>query len=164
MGFTKCVLYAAVIGILSFFLGRVLPKQWFQPDRFPYRIYAWEQNGNFYNRVFHIRKWQSRVPDMSKILPGLIPAKKVTLDFEDRLPQMITETCIAEGIHWLLCIFSLPLLWLWPGIGGALFAILYILLGNLPFILIQRYNRPRFSAIAQRLARKENGKEEKCLH
>ena len=159
MGFLKCAAYAAVIGGLSFLLGRIVPAGWFQESRFPYRSMDWEQGGAFYNRVFRIRKWQSRVPDMSRILPGMMPAKKISANVSDKLPRMITETCIAEWIHVLLCVFSFPFLWLWPGWGGLLFMILYILLGNLPFILIQRYNRPRLIALQDRLTRKHVRKD-----
>ena len=63
---------------------------------------------------------------------------------------MICETCIAELIHALLCLSGLYCLKLWPGAGGIIAAIVYILLFNLPFILIQRYNRPRLIRLQQR--------------
>lgn len=152
MGFLKCMLYAAAIGLGSFLLGRVLPPSWFHEDRFPYRVMDWEQDGNRYNTLFHIRKWQAKVPDMSKIVPFLMPAKQVTRNFQEELPRMIQETCIAEWTHGLLCLLSLPCLWLWPGMGGVLFTAVYILIGNIPFILIQRYNRPRLVSLRKKLA------------
>lgn len=157
MGFLKCILYISVLGLASFFLGRVVPAAWFREDRFPYQSWAWEQEGNFYLH-FGIRKWQAKVPDMSKILPKLIPAKKVGANFDAELPRMITETCIAEWIHVLLCPLALPCLWLWPGRGGVIFVTVYILV-NIPFIMIQRYNRPRFIRIRDKKAR-INGKKE----
>ena len=159
MGFLRCAVYAAVIGCLSFLLGRIIPGSWFQPDQFPFRCMRWEQGGSFYNRVFKIRRWQAKVPDMSKILPGMMPAKKITSDFQGNLPRMIVETCIAEWIHVLLCLLSFPCLWLWPGAGGAVFMALYILIGNLPFILIQRYNRPRLVSLQNRMMRNRSRKE-----
>ena len=45
------------------------------------------------------------------------------------------------------------------GAGGALFAAVYILFGNLPFLIIQRYNRPRLVrllAMQQRRSAKQN--------
>ncbi len=149
MEFVKCLIYVAGIGVLSFLIGRVAPVSWFPENRFPYRCYRWEQEGRFYQR-FGIRKWQAKVPDMSKILPGAMQAKKVTGNFSQELPRMITETCIAEWIHVLLCFAVLPCLWIWPGWGGILFTALYIL-GNLPFILIQRYNRPRLVNIRNKM-------------
>ena len=41
--FIICLCYAAGLGVLSFFLGRLLPKCWLHPDKFPFRTYAWEE-------------------------------------------------------------------------------------------------------------------------
>ena len=38
---------------------------------------------------------------------------------------------------------ALGFLWLWPGGWGIALTVVYILLGNVSFIIIQRYNRPR---------------------
>lgn len=63
---------------------------------------------------------------------------------------MIAETCIAECTHVLLCIAVFRCLWIWPGWGGKAFTAIYILV-NVPFIMIQRYNRPRLVAIHNRM-------------
>jgi glycosyl-4,4'-diaponeurosporenoate acyltransferase len=154
--FLHCALYLAATGIGAFFLGRLLPKTWFRGDAFPYRCYPSEQK---LFRVLHIKDWQSRVPDMSRILPGLMPAKKLTAETFSDLPRMIQETCVAEMIHVLLSLTGLGCLVIWPGIGGVLVTAVYILLGNLPFILIQRYNRPRLQRLLTLQCRKQ---ERKC--
>ena len=60
------------------FLGRAdRAKGMVPPDQFPFRPFAFEKNGRFYH-CLHIRLWQGRVPDMSRILPALIPQKKLT--------------------------------------------------------------------------------------
>lgn len=141
MGFLRCVVYLAVIGIVGFVVGRILPKKWFHYDKFPYSPYGFEHSGKIYEKI-HIRSWQRRVPDMSRIFPKLMPAKKFASGEEHRLPEMIRETCVAEFIHGILCFAGLHCITLWQGAGGLLIAVLNIL-GNMPFILIQRYNRPR---------------------
>ncbi len=143
MGFWKCFCYLAAVGIIMFFMGRILPEKWFRADSFPYRSYAFEKDGRIYDRLFGIRVWQHRAPDMSKIIPGLMPAKKLDAPNLARLSLMVRETCIAEFTHTALSLLGLHCLRLWPGVGGAAVALVYILLGNAPFILIQRYNRPR---------------------
>ena len=47
---------------------------------------------------------------------------------------------------------------LWPGWGGVLVWAVWFLLGNLPFILIQRYNRPRLLRLRSLLQRREQRK------
>ena len=149
MAFINCVLYALGIGIFSFLLGRILPKSCFFPNRFPFKSWYWEKNGTIYNELFQIKRWQAKVPDMSKIFPGLMPRKKVTANFQASLPLMIQETCVAELTHVILCLLALPCLWIWPAWGGVIFSVLYIL-GNIPFIMIQRYNRPRLMRIEKK--------------
>ena len=142
-----CFAYAAALGVLSFFLGRLLPKRWLHPDKFPFRTYAWEDR---LWKALQIRKWQSKVPDMSRLFKKLMPEKKLTQQTVQELPLMIEETCVAELTHGLLCIAGLFLLKIWPGTGGVFLTVIYIVFGNLPFLLIQRYNRPRLVRLYER--------------
>ena len=154
MGFLRCVIYIAMLGIVSFFLGRILPKEWFRHDAFPYAARWWEKNGAVYNRLY-IRKWQSAVPDMSKLFKRWMPPKKLTgCPSAETLELMLQETCIAEFTHGWLSLAGLACVWLWPGPGGVVLTLVYILLGNLPFILIQRYNRPRLVKLLGKIRRK----------
>lgn len=154
MKFLHCALYLAAAGAAAFLLGRLLPKRWFRGDAFPYRCSPKEQKLFLALRV---KEWQSRVPDMSRILPGLMPAKKLTAETFSDLPRMIQETCVAEFIHTLLSVTGLACLAIWPGVGGIAVTVVYVLLGNLPFIIIQRYNRPRL----QRLLTLQQQKQER---
>lgn len=155
MNFWKCFWFLIITGVIAFFVGRLLPKKWFCADRFPYRSFRFEQDGRIYDKL-RIRKWQNRVLDMSKILPFMMPAKNLTGDYKKRLPRMLQETCVAELIHALNCFVGLYCLKLYPGVGGVIISILYIILFNLPFILIQRYNRPRLMRLAKRVNPSEN--------
>lgn len=154
MKFWSCFCYLVAISIISFFLGRVLPKRWFRADRFPYRAYRFENGGRIYDKL-RIRKWQNKVPDMSKILPKIMPAKDLSGDYKSRLPRMLQETCVAELIHSLNCFAGFYCLKLYPGVGGIIILFLYTVLFNLPFIVIQRYNRPRLLKIANRIQQTE---------
>ena len=60
---------------------------------------------------------------------------------------MIEETCVAEAVHALLSLTGLGFLWIVPGMWGALWTAMYILLGNVAYIMIQRYNRPRLQKL-----------------
>lgn len=148
--FWNCVIYYAGTGIASFVLGRLLPKHWFHPQSFWFRCHSFEENGRLYEKL-RIRHWQKRVPDMSKILPWIMPAKKLAAGFQTQLPRMLEETCVAEFTHVLLCVTGLYGLKLWPGPGGLILYILYVTVFNLPFILIQRYNRPRLLRLLHKL-------------
>ena len=144
MGFWYCVIYIAVLGVLSFIIGRLLPKGWFHADKFPYKTAASEQK---IYQALRVKSWQSKVPDMSRLFRHIMPAKKMTAETVADIPRMLEETCVAELTHTLLSILGLAMLWLWPGWGGIIVTIIYILLGNVPFIIIQRYNRPRLQRL-----------------
>lgn len=160
MPFIKCVLYLAAIGVGGFLLGRVLPKGMFNAERFPYRPFGWERQGAVYDAL-GVRRWKERVPDMSAILPKLMPSKHMPANASSGdLLLMIRETCVAEFIHGLLCAAGFGCAAIWRGWGWAL-SVLYALVGNVPYIVIQRYNRPKLTRILRRVQARENV-HEKC--
>lgn len=154
MGFWGCVEYLAASGAVSFIVGRVLPKSWFRHDKFPYAIYRFEHGGKIYEKL-RIKSWQKKLLDMSRIFPKLMPPKKFDFNGFARLPRMIQETCVAELIHGLLCFSGLYCMEIWHGVGGKVIAALYFL-GNLPFILVQRYNRPRLLRLMNNAEERRN--------
>lgn len=149
-GFLKYFSFYLVISACAFSVGRILPKSWFQYDFFPFRTLAFECNGKFYER-FGVKKWQNRLPDMSRIFPKLVPPKNMAGNYKDRLPTMIVETCIAEFIHSALCVVGLYGLTLWDSHWRFFLTGVYIVLFNLPYIIIQRYNRPRLLKVYYRI-------------
>jgi len=156
MEFVKCCSYLAVIGVAAFFLGRLFAGARFRADRFPFRRYAFEESGAFYRKI-RIRFWQGRLPDMSRLLPSLMPPKRMDRsETSGQLERMIRETCIAESTHVLLCVMGLRCLQIWPGTGGRVLCALYAA-GNFLFILVQRYNRPRLVRLHSRMETVKTG-------
>jgi len=161
MGFKNAIFYLAILSIAGFFFGRILPKTWFQWDAFPYRAFAFEREGRIYDQV-KIKLWQNKVPDMSRILPGTMPKKELPKNpTPEHVKGMLQETCVAEFIHWLHGFCGLYAMKLWPGVGGTLLSILYLIVGNVPFIMIQRYNRPRLRRIYIHLLGRQNSVKRK---
>lgn len=154
--FIICLCYAAGLGVLSFFLGRLLPKRWLHPDKFPFRTYAWEEK---LWKALQIRKWQAKVPDMSRLFKKLMPGKSPHA--EDRAGSSYNDSgnlrCRADARASVLC--RLALLKIWRGPGGVILTVIYIVFGNLPFLLIQRYNRPRLQRLLEKQSRRANRKE-----
>lgn len=150
----NCLLYLAAVSLASFFLGRILPKGWFRSDKFPFRPFHFEQEGRIYQHL-GIRKWKDGFPDMSILLPFLMPSKKLPKKLTTaHVELMIQETCVAEWTHGMLCLLGLGCVFLWPAAGGWLLAAIYAL-GNFPYIVIQRYNRPKLMRLLRRLTAKE---------
>lgn len=146
-GFWAAAVYLAVLGVASHFVGEALPRRWFRPGRAPWRSFAWEKEGRIYLKT-GIRHWKDRVPDMSRLMPDMKPKRLASaLPGDAELEMLLKETCVAEATHWALILLSPVVCLLWPtgwGIALWLFDVLFL---NLPFILIQRYNRPKLAAL-----------------
>lgn len=149
MPLLNCAIYIAAIGLAANLIGPLLPKSWFCPDRFPFRSFSWERDGSIYLKL-RIRAWKDRVPDMSKITRRLYRKEVDLRANEENLSRLIQETCLAEAVHNVLIVLSLAVLRIWRG-GWGWFIWFLCILGNLPFIIIQRFNRPRLKRTLTRL-------------
>lgn len=152
MSLLYAALYVAALGILSHFVGQALPRAHFDPQKFPYRSADWENGGKVYEKL-GIKHWKDRMPDMSKIMPDMVK-KKMSAVKSQGMDVLIAETCVAECVHWALMLLSLGIFFFWRGAWAVVFWLVYNLLGNLPFIIIQRYNRPRLVMLEQRRKRR----------
>ena len=162
MAFLYSVLYVAGLGIVSHFIGEALPDRWLRHDLFPCRLYAWEKNGKIYNKL-HIRSWKDHMPDMSRIMKDMVPKKVGTAPTSEHLWVLVRETCRAELTHIGLCVLSPVIFFFWWNWVGVLLSAITIFC-NIPFILIQRYNRPAFVSLAKRLEAREEKKRNANTH
>lgn len=144
-------LYLAALGILAHPVGLILPRRWFDHSKVPFRAYKWENGGKAYEKL-GVKTWKDRVPDMSKIMGDMVKKKMSTASTSAGLDTLITETCIAEAIHFALIVLSFGILFFWRDAWAYIVLALYNILGNVPFIIIQRYNRPRLVALSARRA------------
>lgn len=143
-----CFVYVASLGILSNPIARFLPRN-FCCEKFPFAEYSFENHGKFYDR-FGIRKWKDKMPDMSKVLKFL-PQKNLLRDVsKEHMELLIQESCVAELVHRALIILSFLYLLFRRSVQIVVFLVLYNILGNLPFIMIQRYNRCRFVVLMRK--------------
>ena len=155
-----CISAACIIGagILSTLIGEKIPRSVFHTDRFPFRSHRWEKDGKVWEKV-GVKRWKDHVPDMSRVRKKKMVSKHLgKCPTADGVHTLAVETCRAEAIHAILCVLSIGLIFLWSNrwIGVALSA-LYTFC-NLPFIIIQRYNRPALLALEQRLRVREERK------
>lgn len=138
-----------VMGLLCFFIGEMMPRKNFDYNAFPYASHAWEKNGDIYLKL-SINRWKDKVPDMSRYIPHTFRKKIGVMRSPDHVEGLIRETCVAELVHWVLIVLSPVFLVLLPKGWNWICMLLYDLFGNLPFILIQRYNRPRLIILLKR--------------
>ena len=159
MNILYAILYLILLGVASHYVGQWLPRRWFHPDRFPFRSWKWEQEGSVYRRL-GIQHWKDLVPDMSKILPDMVPKRVSSRETAEEAMILVQETCVAEVVHAALMVLAIGIVLICPNGWGVALALFDALLLNLPYILIQRYNRPKLLRLAEKLRRKE----EKRLH
>ncbi len=135
-------LYVLVVGILAHFFGEALPRR-FDCEKGFFSCHEWEDNGNFYDRVFHVKKWKDYRFDISNAF-GDVRSKNPGMQRDpNELKMILQETCVAELTHWMLTLIS-PLMLLIVQEVGRVFLLIAYICANLGDIIIQRYNRPRF--------------------
>lgn len=149
-----CVLYLLIVSVVVFLVGRFIPKKWIKEDKFPFKSFKFEKDGKIYEKI-KIKKWKTKLPDASlvlnKIIPKLIPTKRIKNDQKNKIGILIKETCIAESTHFTAGILGFGCYYLWKSKCSLLISALYFL-ANIPFIFIQRYNRPRLIAAAKKVS------------
>ena len=156
MPFLLSVLYVAVCGVLAHVIGEAIPRRIFLADRFPYSPWKWERNGAIYEKL-GIRSWKDRLPDMSRVCKKMVPKRFGAFPTLEQVQRLIAETCVAEATHAVLCVIA-PVIWLfWRNAVGVILSGVVIFC-NVPFIMIQRYNRPKLIALRVRLTLREERK------
>ncbi|WP_377889048.1 glycosyl-4,4'-diaponeurosporenoate acyltransferase [Alkalihalobacillus sp. R86527] len=104
--------------------------------------------------ILKIRSWKTVLPDGGGIFRGGFRKKKLKTLTVTYVTKFIVETKRAEFNHWILIPPSL-LFFLWnPPLVGW-FMVAYSLIVNIPFIMIQRYNRYRLELILPKIKNKE---------
>lgn len=147
------ITYIVLVAILAHYIGELLPRKWFDYERFPYTSFGWERNGDIYDKL-RIKKWKSKLPDLSRVAKYMVP-KKVTVSMNSGdVDLLLRETCVAEFIHVALCIVSAGVIWITEEAYGVVLYLLFAL-GNIPFILVQRYNRPHLKKLRMKMLVRE---------
>lgn len=126
-----------------------IPLRFFQRPSSYFTIAAWEDSGQLWQRLLRVKKWKSHLPDGASLfrfgykktaLPGLDHAN---------LQLFADETKRAELTH-ALSMLPAPLFFIWNPIWAGWVMIGYALAFNLPFIIVQRYNRARLQVLLDR--------------
>lgn len=150
--FARFASIVGTLGVPAFFLGEKLPRRWFNPEKFPFKSFSWENEGRIYEKI-GIQWWKNRTPDMSKYMRRAFSKQGNLLRDPQHLRRLVVETCSGEFVHWVL-IFLSPVFAILMDEMGILAMLLYIV-GNLVSLVIQRYNRPRIMKIIQRIEKRK---------
>jgi len=151
-----CILYLLITGILIFIIGRLYPRKWISENQFPFNCFKVEKKGKIYERI-GIKSWKTKYPDASvifhRLFPKIYPKKRLNGANGSKICILIKESCVAEVTHFISILSGVFCVKIWQGFGGFAMFFLWMLI-NIPAIVIQRYNRPRFKKISGTSAEK----------
>lgn len=97
--FLRFASIVGTMGILAFFIGEKLPREKFDPEKFPFKCAKWEKEGKIYDNL-GLRYWKTHVPDMSKYFPRAFSKQGNFSRDPAHLRRLVQETCSAEAVHW----------------------------------------------------------------
>lgn len=109
-----------------------------------YKSKKFENNGKFYVKYLKIKKWKDKLPQyVSK--NGF---SKKNINFKQvgdkkYFEKFLIETCRAEWNHLVCCMYAIISVLINKFPFSMIFSIIPVM-ANLPFLVIQRYNRIRF--------------------
>lgn len=133
------------------YISLKLPDRFYNYKKWLYYSRKWEKGGEIYQKLFKVSHWKNRMPELSDFVKSVFPKKHIKVFSQDYLTNYLKESCKAELTHWGIILSSL-LFTLWNDFVGSLLMIFFTSLINLPFIVIQRYNRPRIIHILDQTA------------
>lgn len=122
----------------------------YHPSEAFFKARPFEQAGKFWRVHFYIHVWKSFFVETGSLLYVSEDKKSFHTKRLDTVKEFIEESKRLELIHWVLLIPA-PYFFLWnpTWVGWAMVS--YSLLINVPFIMIQRYNRVRLSTLQIRM-------------
>lgn len=155
--FKATALKVNILVFLGFSLGislitEKLPEHFYCYKKKLYRERKWEQGGRFYERVFLVKKWKDKLPEFSDFLRVLFSKRHIASTNENYLKLFLSESCKAEFTHWVI-IGSSFLFLFWTDLLGTVKMIFIAVFLNMPYIIIQRYNRPRLIRLLNKFRR-----------
>ena len=135
-----------IISVCVTLTSMLFPHKLLNPNNRLFREKSWESGGEIYQRLFKVRSWKALLPELSDFFKKLFSKKRIKAFDAEYLQSYIIESCRAELTHF--CIIGITLLFpLWAGFSVSVVIIYISILLNLPFIVIQRYNRPRIQRL-----------------
>ncbi len=112
-------------------------------------VRRWEHGGSIWQRLLAVGRWKDRVPDAGGFFAGGRPKRSVGSRSTDRLEDFRRETVRAERVHWIILSSTLiHLVWCRPTLAAVM--VVFGLVLNVPFIVIQRFNRGRIDRVLAR--------------
>lgn len=110
---------------------------------------SWESGGTVWQRRLAVSRWKDRLPEAGAAFADGRSKRQVRSRATADLQHFRAETIRAERVHWLI-LGSTPVHLVWCRPTLAVCMVVFGVLFNAPFIVIQRYNRGRLDRLIDR--------------
>ena len=152
----NAVIINIILGVIwhyaMMFLCMGMNPSAFSPDRKIYLPHKWEHDGKFYQDFLKINQWKDYLPQhIGKDGFSKDHIDDVSIEYIDRF---ILETCRGEWNHKMNCVFVIVLFTLNGVTHVSVVLSCMTLVGNVPFFIIQRYNRFRLQRLKKTILRR----------
>jgi glycosyl-4,4'-diaponeurosporenoate acyltransferase len=138
-----------LISLAMTFICEKIPNKIYHYRKWMFRERKWEKGGLIYDNYFKVKKWKAKLPDISDFMRWRFNKKHLAEVDSNYLSVFLTESCKAEFTHWMI-IISTMIFNFWSDFQSTIFIFFIACLLNLPYIIIQRYNRPRLIKLLKR--------------
>ncbi len=138
-----------LLHMLGVYLCHKIPDRAYADHRSVFQSRCWERRGSVYKRWFLIHRWKHYLPDGGQINDRGFAKANLKASTAGYLETFVLETMRAEAIHWF-GIASLLVFFLLHPFPRNLAVVGALVILDAPFIMIQRYNRPRLQRIVDK--------------
>ncbi|TDM12743.1 glycosyl-4,4'-diaponeurosporenoate acyltransferase [Macrococcus lamae] len=146
----KLVLLNAVawgtINLANSLMMSKVPTEFFIKAKPFFKDFKWECGGEVWNRLFRVKTWKHKLPDGTLFIKSGHNKSHLPNHQNTTFETFLIEMRRAEMTHWFTICFSF-LFFLWNPRWAAVLNIMFGIVSNFPFIIAQRYNRPRLEKV-----------------
>lgn len=132
-----------------------IPSSIYDYRKWMFRIRNWERGGLFYEKYLSVKKWKTKLPDISDFVKWRFNKKHLAEKDSEYVSMFLIESCKSEFTHWHIIFLTLIFAFWNDGLTTILIFIAASVL-NLPYIIIQRYNRPRLIKLLRHSKQQQN--------
>ncbi len=146
---TDILLWFIIQFIISIVIS-ILPDGIFNPEGFLFKCREWENQGKIYEELFKIRSWKTKLPVSHDLSYEVINLRELRLNGTKHIKRYLSKSCKAEAIHILASFIMIVFIFRYDLLVTLIIVMITSLI-NIPFVIIQRYNRPRLIKYLDRL-------------
>ncbi|WP_411773995.1 glycosyl-4,4'-diaponeurosporenoate acyltransferase CrtO family protein [Staphylococcus shinii] len=134
--------------------GTRINYKYLEKDNIYFKSWNFEQEGRLWQQLVKVQYWKHRLPDGQNINPNIV--SKTTFDISNNMyeiRQFILETRRAELVHLLSII---PIIVFFKSSKSVkIINLFYVIIANVPCMVVQRYNRPKLIRIYLKLQKEK---------